>query len=351
MVSGNLKFINPEVKLGSIMPIVCLSFHHIKTRYADFQKVRFDDASRFYRLSEGTKIKERVLVQTGTRVEVYAVTEDVDGGVETLLEIFSSKSGLDKETLKDLFSVHIGEDAARHLFRLIGCIESRVLGETYVPLQIEAAFRNAGENGAVDSYIGTLFDTAIRIGKRAKAETKIEGEQVVADEAVKHILEEIPEMRDRKIVLLGAGLTGQNVAKSLRKLGPKYLTVINRNFDIGKITAEKIGGSMVKYGDFAKVLSKADVLVCATLASHYRVTPDMLDDRTAPIVVVDVSPFGNVDPAVAGLPDVILIDKNLRKDVEKNLNLAKEGIPGVEKIIEEEIDELHQNPDVNLLSY
>ncbi len=351
------------------MPLICLSFHHIKTQYANFQKVRFDDTSAFYLVSqEIEEIKERVLLQTGTRVEVYAIIDDIDTGIELLLKIFSSKSGLDKETLKEFFDIYTGEDAARHLFRLIGGIESRVLGETYIPIQVEAAFRNARENrvkkrehldsypsrflaepGSADSYMDTLFDTAIRVGRKARAETKIEGELPVADKAVKHILKKVPEIQNKNIVLFGAGLTGQKVAKSLRRRGPKYLTVINRNFDIGKIIAEKIGGSTVRYDDSDKILSKADILVCATLASHYRVTPDMLLDRKSPIVVVDVSPFGNVDPAVGRLPDVILINGNLRKDVEKNLNLAKAEIPEVEKIIKKEIDKLYQDHDINLL--
>lgn len=308
---------------------MCLSFHHIKTGYINFQKVRFEEPEQFYRLSDG----ERVLLQTGTRVEVYAYTNDID----SLFEIFISKSGLSRAEIEEFFDVYKDMDAVMHLFRMIGSIESRVLGETYIPIAVESAFLFAEERSAVGQHMKALFDAAIRVGRRARTETEIEGSVAVADVAAKSILEELPEIGGRTVVLLGAGTTGRKVAEVLAKHNPRKVVVINRNRDIGRIAAQKVGGVVQEYSQLKEALSRADVLICATLASHYRVLPEMIGERASPLVVVDVSPFRNVSPEVADIPGTIIKNGEIEKAVEQNRESAEAAVTKVERIIQEEI--------------
>ncbi|MBU2560020.1 hypothetical protein KKA03_03905, partial [archaeon] len=130
------------------MQLVCLSFHHIKTKYANFQAVRFNDSEQFYEVTNG----ERVLLQTGTRVEVYAYTENIG----SVFEVFTKKSGLTRKEIEDFFNVYFDKDAREHLFRMTCCIESRVLGETYIPLAVESAFKQALENSAAGPHMKAL---------------------------------------------------------------------------------------------------------------------------------------------------------------------------------------------------
>ncbi len=307
------------------MRFVCLSFHHLKTSYANFQRVRFEDPEQFYGLSEG----ERVLLQTGTRVEVYAYADDVS----LLLDLFVSKSGLSREEIEEFFDVHRDSDAVSHLFRMSGSIESRVLGETYIPFAVKSAFRLADEAGAAGPHMKALFDAAIRVGERARTETKIEGSVPVADIAVRSVLSELPVRERKVVVLLGAGTTGRTIAEVLADRGMEII-VVNREDDIAQMTAQKVGGVAREYSRLKEVLSGADALICATLASHYRVLPEMI---TSPLIIVDVSPFRNVSPEVAAIPGVILKNGELEKAVAQNRESAKAEVPRVEQIIREEL--------------
>jgi glutamyl-tRNA reductase len=103
------------------------------------------------------------------------------------------------------------------------------------------------------------------------------------------------------------------------------------------MTAQKVGGTLWEYSQLEEALSSADVLICATLASHYRVLPEMITDRKSPLIIVDVSPFGNVSPEVAAIQGVILKNGELEKAIMKNHETAKAEIPKVERIIQEEI--------------
>ena len=289
------------------MQLVCLSFHHIKTKYANFKRVRFEDPEQFYRVSKG----ERVLLQTGTRVEVYAYTDDID----SIFDMFTKKSGLDREEIEEFFNVYIDEDAVKHLFRMSGCIESRVLGETYIPLLIESAFLVAEESGAAGPRMKELFNRAMRVSKRALSETKIAGTVPLADIALQNVAEEFQKIDGKKAILLGSGTTGRKIAGELAKNNADVI-VVNRNRDIGSITAQKVGGSMHDYSKLTETLNSADILICSTLASHYRVLPEMVEKRSSQLVVVDVSPFGNVSPEVALIDKVILKNGKIEKAVK-----------------------------------
>jgi glutamyl-tRNA reductase len=310
------------------MHLICISFHHIKTGYDNFLKVKFVDPEQFYKLTRG----ERVLLQTGTRVEVYVYADDPD----SLFDMFISKSGLSEAEIRELFDVYVEREATLHLFRMAGSIESRVLGETYIPLAVESAFQLALENGAAGPHIKELFGGAIRVGKRARGETKIEGTVPITDIALKSIKDEISKIEGKKIVLLGAGTTGRKIAKELSKDGAE-LTIINRNQNIGQIIAQKVGGIMHDYPKLTETLRSADILICATLASHYRVLPEMIEKRSSPLIIVDVSPFGNVNPEVAAIDKVILKNGELENAVKENHETAKSEIPNVENIISEEL--------------
>lgn len=310
------------------MHLVCLSFHHIKTGYANFQRIRFEDPEQFYGLSEG----ERVLVQTGTRVEVYAYIDDVN----SLFDLFVSKSGLSRAEIEEFFDVYLDSDAILHLFRMTGSIESRVLGETYIPLAVKSAFLLAEEKGATGQRVKPLFNAAIRVAERGRTETKIEGSIPVADIAVRSILSELPALERKTVVLLGAGTTGRKAAKVLANRGAG-IVVINRNHDIGQMTAQEVKGVVWEYSQLEEALSCADVLICATLASHHRVLPEMIAERSSPLIIVDVSPFRNVSPEVAALPMVILKNGELEKAVTQNHEAAKAEVQKVEQIIQEDI--------------
>ncbi len=313
------------------MSLSCLSLHHIRTSYSIFARVRFSRPSEFYEASR--EVGDRVLFQTGTRVEVYTT-----GDVNAVLEVLSEHSGIAEEELSGLFVLHTSDNAAEHLLRLACCIESRVLGETYIPWQVESALEQARVEGAAGALEG-LFAGAVRASRRVRKETGIAGGELhkTAFEALRCAA----ELKGRRIVLYGAGLTGRRVAALAMREGASIL-VLNRNRDIAQQCAAEIGAEVVEYEDRFDALSDADVLICATLASHYRVTPELLSrhERRKRLVVLDVSPFRNVSPEVREMSHVTLVDSELSRKVEEHLAAMRAEVPKVKEIVKEELSKL-----------
>ncbi|NOZ76996.1 MAG: hypothetical protein GXO65_04845 [Euryarchaeota archaeon] len=113
--------------------------------------------------------------------------------------------------------------------------------------------------------------------------------------------------------------------------------VLNRNLDIARRTAVDVGGDPVDPPDKTRAAEEADILICATLASHYRVGADIVRERGRPLYIVDLSPFGNVDPEVGSAPEAVLVDGGIRSAVEENMEVQRRAVPGVERIIYEEL--------------
>ena len=70
--------------------------------------------------------------------------------------------------------------------------------------------------------------------------------------------------------------------------------------------------------DLVGLMGAADVVICTTSANEPLVTIDgvrrAMSDRTAPLTLVDLSVPRNVDPAVAGIDGVRVVDVEAMQD-------------------------------------
>src|SRR5512145_1957641 len=90
-------------------------------------------------------ITEAIIVSTCNRVEIYATTHDIAGGVARVKRFLSEYHNLSLETLDaHLYNYH-GEDAIRHVFRVASSLDSMVVGEPQILGQIKTSYGYAAE--------------------------------------------------------------------------------------------------------------------------------------------------------------------------------------------------------------
>src|SRR6266702_7177080 len=68
---------------------------------------------------------------------------------------------------------HYEEQAVEHLFSVAAGLDSMVLGEPQILSQVRKAYVAAEQEVATGSVLRALFGRAIRVGRRARAETAI----------------------------------------------------------------------------------------------------------------------------------------------------------------------------------
>ena len=70
--------------------------------------------------------------------------------------------------------VHYDDGAVSHLFGVAAGLDSMVVGESQILGQTRDALRVGQESGTVGPALNVLFQQALRVGKRAHAETDID---------------------------------------------------------------------------------------------------------------------------------------------------------------------------------
>ena len=257
-----------------------------------------------------THVAEAVVLSTCNRVEVYASVSRYHAGLADLRAFLSEWGGIAPEDFVDrTYDLYDGA-AARHLFAVASGLDSMVVGERQIGLQVKQAFKAAQAEQLVGRVLQKLFSTALRTARRVRAETSVSDSGAsIVDLALRLADSDLGGVDGRDVLLLGAGkiggMAGVRLAESARSV-----VVANRSPARGRRLAERLGPQARAVGldDLSSLLAQADLVVSSTGATAPLVTPDLLGarDRSRPLVLVDLAVPRDVDRACADLPGVVV---------------------------------------------
>jgi glutamyl-tRNA reductase len=269
---------------------------------------------------DGTHVDEAVLLSTCNRVEVCAVVDAFHGGLNHITDVLSRYAGFALGELSEHLFVHYAGSAVQHLFSMAAGLDSMVVGESQILGQMRAAYAAADESGSVGKVLHELVQQALRVGKRVHAGTGIDaaGASVVS-EALRDADRELGGGLDgSRAVIVGAGSMGALAAAHLLRAGAREIVVLNRSAEPGERLAEKVReqGGAARSGplsDLASELGAADVLLACTGAVGTVVAAEPVIAAVAgrpdrPLVVCDLGLPRDVEPAVAAVPGVRVVD-------------------------------------------
>ena len=262
-------------------------------------------------LQQAEHISEVMLVSTCNRIEVYAVVETFHGGVNDVSEVLSRKAGMEPAELYDSLYVHYAGAAVEHLFSVASGLDSMVVGETQILGQVRASYATARDAGTVGRTLHELIQTTLRVGKRVHSETGLDqlGASVVSE-----ALAAAGDIAGKHALIVGAGSMGALTASQLRKAGIAEITVANRTEANAvrlaeKVVAEGLPARSVPLSDLAAAVELADLVVACTGAQDAVFLAGHVPARAGrPLVVCDLGLPKDVDPAVAELADVTVVD-------------------------------------------
>jgi glutamyl-tRNA reductase len=272
-----------------------------------------DTAKVLHELVDSDHVTEAIVLATCNRVEVFAEVEKFHGGVVDVSRILARQAGGTVEELSPYVTVHYEDQAVAHLFTVAAGLDSMVVGETQVLGQLRGAYALAQEEGTVGRALHPIAQRALRVGKRVHAETGIDraGASLVAA-ALDRAETRLGELAGRPALVVGAGSMGALAATTLARRGVR-VTVSSRTPEHAARLADSVGGRAAELAGLTAELAAADVLVTCTGASGIVVGTDVVAAAMAgregrPLVVVDLALPRDVEPAVAGLPRVHLVD-------------------------------------------
>ena len=301
-------------------------------------------------LSHRRNVQEAVVLSTCLRTEVYAVVDRFHDAVAEIYEVLSEQSHRSVDELSAHATVRFDDDVTSHLVSVTSGLESVVTGETEVVGQVRRAFERAQEEGTAGPVLSALFRHALQTGKRVRTETGIsQGTTSFAYAAVTVARgEDQAGLRGARVVVVGAGDMGLGVCRALSDIAaadaPQRVVVVNRSIDRAQDLVRLAATGPIEMRaapleDVAGELAEADVVLTAVAAESHVLNKTDFAGVTGPLLVIDLGVPRNVEPSVAALAGVTLLDMDtLSVSVARALGDRAEESVAARDIVAAEVD-------------
>ncbi|NYG58888.1 glutamyl-tRNA reductase [Nocardioides daedukensis] len=288
-------------------------------------------------------VTEAAVLATCNRLEIYAEVDRFHGSVEELSRLLcerGSEFSLADNLLSSLY-VHYDDGAVSHLFHVVSGLDSMVVGEGQILGQAREALRHGQEVGTVGPALNSLFQQALRVGKRSHAETDIDrAAPSMVTAALDLATVEIGSLADKRVAVVGAGAMAGLATATVSRLGAADIAVLNRTASNADRLAGEYSARALALTELHDVLAQADVVISCTGASGVVITTDQVAAARAgnlePIVFLDLALPRDIEEGVAALPGVTVIDLRRLADELSHTEGARE-VEGVRSIVTEEI--------------
>jgi glutamyl-tRNA reductase len=311
------------------------------------ERLAFDAASlpdALHALKRKRGFLEGMILSTCNRVEIAVAADD---GAASVDEFLAEVRLVSREWISPYLYRFDDRAAIQHLFRVASSLDSMVVGEPQILGQLKAAWEIARAEGAVSGFLDGLLMRAFNVAKRVRTETDIGSNAVSVSFAAVELAREIfGQLRDKTVMVVGAGKMSEAAARHLHRCGASRILVTNRTEERAREMAQVFGGEVVPYTDFVAALPGVDIVLASSGAPHYILTKDQMKKviearRNKPVFVIDIAVPRNIDPAVNELDNVFLYDiDDLQRVVANNLQHRREVANQAELIVEEEVEQM-----------
>lgn len=317
------------------MSVLLFGVSHRSAPVAVLEQLSVDESDQI-KLVEGLLqaplVTEVMLLSTCNRVEVYAVVDAFHGGLSAIGQVLAEHAGMSMGELTKHAYVRYSEAAVEHLFAVTSGLDSAVIGEQQVLGQVRRAYATAEANRTVGRVLHDLAQRALAVGKRVHSETSIDAAGASVVSVALHVAAERlyrPErgpsytaLAGRTATVIGAGSMGALTAAHLVRLGVSQINVVNRSLPraqrLAEIIAEQgVNAQAMTLDQLPAALATADLAVSCTGAVrpvvtladvHHALATAPRDELAQPLVMCDLGMPRDIDPAIAGLPGVTVID-------------------------------------------
>ena len=312
------------------------------------EKVSFSQEQAL-RAAEGLRsqgiLEETLVLSTCNRSEVYGVRPMGNRESASALAMYLSQfHKVQPDVLNPALFHHYDHDVVRHLFRVAAGLESMLLGEAEILGQVREAYLRAYEGRVTGPVLNRMFQAALEVGKRVRAETELGARPMGVASAGMKLAERIfGKLNERCALVLGAGTISEQVVSQLRDRNIGRLYLSNRSREKAEEFAGQYDGKVIEWGEWEAALKVPDVIVSAVgvqeaLLTKAQVEHAMSARGNRALFVMDLGWPRNVEPAVAELYNVFLYTvDDLTDIVQQNRSARESEVPKAEALVEEHV--------------
>lgn len=296
------------------------------------------------KLNSLDNVYEICVISTCNRVEFYGVFDGDESLKYEILKILSQYSSIPINILEKHVFFYTGRDAIRHIFRVSSSLDSMVIGEPQIVCQFKESFSLAKEYKAVRHILTRLFDKALNVSKKIRTSTGISKKAVSISYAAALLARKIfGDLKDKSVLVIGAGEMAELAAKHLSSMGVKHIFVSNRTFERAVELAEKVNGSAIRFDKILEFLPEVDIVIVSTGATQPILKKEdikkAVKNKREPLFIIDISVPRNVEDDVNKIEGVYLYNiDDLKSIVNSNIEERKIEAQRAELIVEDEVE-------------
>ncbi|MFZ3121484.1 MAG: glutamyl-tRNA reductase [Variovorax sp.] len=254
---------------------------------------------------------EAAIISTCNRTEIYCAADHA-AALDHTVGWLAESGGVAPALLRShAYTLH--DDAvARHAFRVASGLDSMVLGEAQILGQMKDAVRAAESAGALGSTLNQLFQRSFAVAKEVRTATEIGAHSIsMAAAAVRLASQLFEDIRETRVLFVGAGEMIDLAATHFAAKEPKSITIANRTLERGEKLATRFGGTAMRLADLPARLADFDIVVSCTastlpLIGLGAVERALRQRKHRPMFMVDLAVPRDIEPEVKALEDVYL---------------------------------------------
>ena len=306
--------------------------------------VRDEEIPELLRLLKET-LSECVILSTCNRTEIYGVCDSADIDLDYYKNLVINFKNAGDIVEDNHFFTFISCAACQQLFKVATSVDSKIIGDTQILQQLRNAYLVAKDNRSTGKILNQLSQRAFKIGKKTYTETSIhKGAVSVSLAAVELAFETFGSLKDKSVLVIGAGETAKLTAECLIKKQVGKILITNRT----RANAEELltnlhknyhfDSEIVDFAEFKNRLSTTDIVISSTSSPNYILDANDFAAQQNKILLLDIAMPRDINPSVSENEPVILrnID-DLQQIVSRNFQRRNDDLPHVKKIIMKEM--------------
>ncbi len=290
-------------------------------------------------------VDEVFFLSTCNRVEFLFTCHHRHAAVQEVKAMLLSYLGNPSRNLLEAhLYIHENLDAVRHLYRVSSSLDSMVVGEPQILGQIKAAYREATECRTVGVILNRLLHKSFSVAKRVRSETMVGSHAVSISYAAVELARKIfGELKEKRVLLVGAGEMAELAAEHFLAQGVRHMTVANRTPERALELARRFRADTIPFSHLADGIKVMDIVLTSTGSSepilrYQDVKSRMRERRNRPLFFIDIAVPRDVEARINEIDNVYLYDiDDLQGVIDLNREDRNREAEKAEYIVNEEI--------------
>lgn len=297
----------------------------------------------YLKLKDVFQLQECLVLSTCNRTEIYYKSE-VNISL-ALLKTLALHKAISVDGLENYCEfINDEQTAIEYLFEVSLGLQSQVVGDLQITNQIKLAYQWSTDMQMAGPFMHRLLHTIFYANKRIVQETGFRDGAASTSYVTVDLMESfLPMLSNPKILVLGLGEIGEDVAKTIFEKGYKNITICNRTLEKAQVLAPNFDAKVLNFELLSEKISGYDVVISSIRAEKTIIDTTILKTkkRNSILYLFDLSVPRSIQVEVEQLPGVVLYGLDeIQKRTNEALNKRSEAIPAVKVIIAEMVNEV-----------